>query len=130
MYSKTTHNIKVTIQTAFLEEESAPSRGHYMWAYHVDIVNQNDCPVRLLAREWHIINARGQMETVYGAGVVGQQPFLKAGQSFAYSSGTPLATPSGLMYGTYTFTNNKGEVWEVDIPSFSLDSPYCNGLVH
>lgn len=123
-YQAETHKITVQVRTAFLEEHSNPEAEHYVWGYHITILNGGDSTVQLLTRTWLITNNRGEKERVHGAGVVGEQPILKPGESYAYSSGTPLATPSGFMEGVYTMVNEKGEQFDITIPAFSLDSPY------
>lgn len=124
MYTHTTHNITVTVKPFYLEEQSAPDDSHYVWAYHVTIENGSGETVQLLRRYWKITDALGRVHEVRGAGVVGEQPVLKPGEAFEYSSGTPLPTPSGIMMGTYEMESPTGERFDVDIPAFSLDSPY------
>lgn len=124
-YSKTTRNIRIGVQPVFLEAQSEPAQGRYVWAYHVEIVNEGAETVQLLNRTWHITNARGETRTVQGPGVVGEQPVLEAGARFTYSSGTPLATPSGFMVGSYEMVTAGGEHFEAAIPAFSLDSPFA-----
>jgi ApaG protein len=94
-----------------------------VWAYRVTIENHSTRSVKLLSRYWHITDGKGRVEEVRGAGVVGEQPELGPGDSYQYTSGCPLSTPSGIMVGTYTMRDEKGEVFEVDIPAFSLDIP-------
>jgi ApaG protein len=87
--------------------------------------------VQLLRRTWQITDARGRTQHVHGAGVVGEQPLLEPGESFEYTSGTPLDTPSGFMVGAYHMVlPSSGEKFDVPIPAFSLDSPHENGRVH
>ena len=100
-----------------------PKEGRYVWAYRVTIDNQSDEFVKLLARHWQITDGTGQVEEVRGAGVVGEQPELNPGDSYQYTSGCPLSTPSGIMVGSYTMRNARGEIFEIDIPAFSLDIP-------
>ena len=124
MYSETTKSIRVTVVPAFLDEHSSPEDAKYVWAYEVRIENLGDETVQLINRRWSITNSLGQTETVRGPGVVGEQPILKPGEYFEYTSGTPLSTPSGLMMGTYQMENNDGKLFDVSIPAFSLDSPH------
>jgi len=124
MYSETTQSIKVTVQPHYLEDQSAPEDDHYVWAYHVLIENLGAETVQLKSRYWHITDAVGQAQEVRGEGVVGEQPVLEPGASYEYTSGTPLATPSGIMVGAYTMVNERGERFDVAIPAFSLDCPY------
>ena len=95
-----------------------------MWAYQVNIENAGSETVQLISRYWHITDANGQVQEVRGDGVVGEQPVLRPGESFEYTSGTPLSTPSGIMVGRYQMETKGGEGFEIEIPAFSLDSPY------
>jgi ApaG protein len=129
-YARTTHQITVTVRPFYLEEQSVPAAGHFVWAYHVRIENNGDETVRLLARHWRITDSLGTLQEVRGEGVVGKQPVLRPGEVFEYASGTPLPTPSGIMVGTYHMWSEKGGDFDVDIPAFSLDSPHITGPVH
>lgn len=124
MYSKVTKSIRVSVESIFLEEQSEPEQERYVWAYKVKIENLSQETVKLINREWSITDALGQTQTVRGPGVVGEQPLLKPGESFEYTSGTPLKTPSGLMVGSYQMEDYEGKLFEVSIPAFSLDSPH------
>lgn len=123
MYNAVTRNIAVSVEPFYLENQSEPAENHYVWAYRVTIDNQSDDAVKLLSRYWHITDGAGRVEEVSGPGVVGDQPDLAPGDSYQYTSGCPLPTPSGIMVGSYTMRNGKGELFEVDIPAFSLDLP-------
>ena len=130
-YSETTHAVKVSVRPLFLADQSEPERGHYVWAYQVSLENQGEKPVKLLKRTWLITDGRGQTQRVHGDGVVGEQPLLAPGESFAYTSGTPLGTPSGFMRGQYHMVEaESGQPFDVTIPAFSLDSPHQAGGVH
>ena len=124
MYSEITKSIRVTVVPAFLDEHSSPEDDKYVWAYEVRIENLGEETVQLINRYWSITNSLGQTQTVRGPGVVGEQPILKPGEYFEYTSGAPLSTPSGLMMGTYQMENNDGKLFDVSIPAFSLDSPH------
>jgi len=124
MYQETTNAISVTVKPVYLEEQSSPEDYHFVWAYWVKIENQGGDTVQLRNRYWRITDSQGQVQEVRGAGVVGEQPVLKPGESFEYTSGTPLSTPSGIMLGTYQMEGNDGAKFDVTIPAFSLDSPY------
>ena len=124
MYSETTDSIRVTVKPIFLEEQSSPSDNHFVWAYHVQIENLGAERVQLLTRYWRITDSFGRVQEVRGAGVVGEQPTLEPGESYEYTSGTPLATPSGIMVGAYEMENARGERFDVAVPAFSLDSPH------
>ena len=124
-YQETTRAIRVTVEPFYLEQHSSPAENRYVWAYHVRIENQGAETVQLRRRHWRITDAQGRVQDVRGAGVVGEQPVLGPGQSFEYTSGTPLATPSGIMVGSYEMeTAGTGERFSVRIPAFSLDSPH------
>ncbi len=124
MYSLTTHDIRVTVKPVYLEEQSSPEDGQYVWAYQVRIENLGEETVRLRNRYWSITDAHGRTQEVRGPGVVGEQPLLRPGDSFEYTSGCPLPTPSGVMVGSYEMEASNGERFEVAIPAFSLDSPH------
>jgi ApaG protein len=113
----------VSVEPTYLEMRSSPDSSEYFWAYRVTIENQGWETVHLLSRHWMITNARGELTEVKGAGVVGQQPVLRPGESFEYTSGTPLDTPSGMMGGAYQMENERGERFDIEIPTFSLDRP-------
>ena len=123
-YSETTRAIRVTVEPFFLEDQSEPDRNHYVWAYKVNIKNEGAETVKLLNRHWRIRDSNGRLQEVMGAGVVGEQPTLKPGTTFEYTSGTPLPTPSGIMMGSYEMESTSGERFAVRIPAFSLDSPH------
>jgi ApaG protein len=124
MYTETTRSIKVTVNPAYLEDQSSPDENHFVWAYRVRIENLGEETVQLRSRHWRIVDAVGRVQEVTGPGVVGETPTLRPGESFEYQSGTPLGTPSGIMAGSYYMQTSKGEQFEVRIPAFSLDSPH------
>ncbi len=124
MYNAVTRLISVTVTPYFIEDQSDPEDNHFVWAYQVNIENAGRETVQLIGRYWHITDANGQVQEVRGDGVVGEQPVLRPGESFEYTSGTPLSTPSGIMVGRYQMETKAGEEFEIDIPAFSLDSPY------
>lgn len=124
MYEALTDDIKVSVTPHFLEDQSSPDEDHYVWAYQISIENLSGETVQLRNRFWRITNARGQSEEVEGPGVVGEQPVLKPGDSFQYTSGAPLSTASGIMVGTYEMEGADGRMFDVAIPAFSLDSPH------
>jgi ApaG protein len=111
----------VEVQPRYLAEQSAPSQGVWSFAYTITISNVGEIPAQLISRHWTITNERGETEEVKGLGVVGQQPLLKPGESFEYTSGCRLRTPSGSMQGIYFCVAEDGERFEVDIPAFALD---------
>ena len=118
-----TRGIAVRVEPTYLESRSSPDGLQYFWAYRVMIKNQGWETVQLLSRHWMITNARGELTEVKGAGVVGEQPVLKPGESFEYTSGAPLNTPSGMMGGAYQMQTDSGERFDIEIPTFSLDRP-------
>ena len=124
MYRAVTRSIQVTVQPSFVEDESSPGEGRYVWAYTIEIVNLGLEAVQLRSRCWRITDASGRTEEVRGVGVVGKEPMLKPGESFEYTSGCPLSTSSGIMVGTYQMENETGERFDVAVPPFSLDSPH------
>jgi ApaG protein len=122
-YTAITRGIAVSVLPTYLEAQSSPDRSQYFWAYRVIIENQGQETVQLLSRHWMITNARGDLTEVKGPGVVGEQPVLKPGESFEYTSGAPLNTTSGMMGGAYRMESESGEQFDIEIPTFSLDSP-------
>ena len=122
-YQAVTRGIAVSVVPTYLEADSSPSNSQYFWAYRVTIENQGRETVQLLTRHWMITNARGELTEVKGSGVIGKQPFLKPGESHAYTSGATLNTSSGMMGGSYQMESDRGERFDVEIPTFSLDSP-------
>jgi ApaG protein len=130
MYRATTREIQVTVEPNFVEAESAPDEGRYFWAYTIEIVNLGGDVVQLRSRHWRITDANGRTEEVRGAGVVGKQPVLRPGEKFAYTSGCPLSTTSGIMAGSYQMQNEKGELFNITIPTFSLDLPDARKTVN
>jgi len=123
MYRAVTHDIEVLVEPFYLEDRSDPAENHYVWAYRITIANNSDELVKLVSRYWHITDGLGRVEEVQGTGVVGEQPELDPGDSFQYTSGCPLSTPSGIMVGRYTMRNARGLEFDIDIPAFSLDIP-------
>jgi ApaG protein len=125
MYEAVTRGIRIRVTPQFLENESEPDENRFFWAYTIDIMNEGSETVQLRSRHWRITDAEGRTEEVRGPGVVGKTPVLKPGTSFRYTSGCPLETPSGIMVGTYQMTTEAGELFNVAIPAFSLDSPHA-----
>lgn len=123
-YSQTTRGVRINVTPVFLSEQSDPENNDYVWAYTVEIENLSDQTVQLTARRWHITDRNGITQVVQGPGVVGEQPILHEGDSFTYTSGCPLNTPSGVMRGYYSMQTLEGETFEAQVPAFSLDSPF------
>lgn len=130
MYEAKTNGIRVRVTPRFLEDQSTPDEGRYFWAYSVVIANEGEATVQLKTRRWVITDGNGRQETVRGPGVVGQTPTLGPGESFEYTSGCPLTTPSGIMSGSYQMQRADGQMLDVTIPSFSLDSPYAKRSIN
>ncbi len=130
-FEATTAGIRVQVSVFYLADQSKPESSHFVWAYRVTISNQSRLTVQLLRRTWRITDAHGRTQHVHGEGVVGEQPVLEPGESFEYTSGTPLSTASGFMTGQYHMIDTaSGEAFDIDIPSFSLDSPHQNTRLH
>ncbi len=123
MYRAITRKIEVRVKPRYLSDRSSPATGYFFWAYTIDIVNRGEETVQLKTRHWRITDAMGRQQEVKGAGVVGEEPVLKPGESFEYTSGVPLPTPSGFMEGTYGMITADGRGFEIEIPLFSLDMP-------
>lgn len=130
MYSSSTRSIKIQVEPTYLEDQSEPEQDYYVWAYHVVIENEGKETVQLRSRYWKITDSSGRVHEVRGAGVVGEQPVLHPGERYEYTSGTPLGTPSGIMFGNYEMETERGEIFEVDIPAFSLDCPHAVRMLH
>ena len=130
MYDTVTRSIRVTVAPHYLDDQSSPDDSYFVWAYTVQIENEGEEVVQLKHRHWRITDAHGRTQEVRGDGVVGEQPVLEPGDCFEYTSGTPLSTSSGLMVGSYRMENATGEVFDVEIPAFSLDSPHTDLRVH
>ena len=130
MYSKTTNNINVSVKSYYLEDQSEPDEQLYVWAYQVTINNRGQQTVQLKKRYWKITDSNGANTEVRGAGVIGEQPILRPGEKFEYTSGTPLSTPSGFMEGYYEMETKDGNRFDASIPLFSLDSPYISNQIN
>ncbi|GKX35306.1 MAG: protein ApaG [Rhizobiaceae bacterium MnEN-MB40S] len=123
MYRAQTHDIEVTVEPFYLEEQSRPDDSRYVWGYRINITNHSRHRVQLRERYWKIIDQNGHVEEVSGPGVIGEQPILDPGDNYEYSSGCPLDTPSGTMVGNYRMARADGQELVVAIPAFSLDIP-------
>ena len=130
-FSATTDGVTVAVEPEFLGDQSTPEEEHYVWAYHVEILNHGDHAVQLLRRHWSITDSLGRRQEVDGEGVVGEQPVIEPGDRFEYTSACPLSTPSGVMVGRYTLQDRvSGGLREVAVPAFSLDSPHETAAVN
>lgn len=123
MYKAVTRAIEVSVEPSFMPDRSSAEKHYFFWAYRIVIANRGTETVQLKRRHWIITDAAGREQVVKGEGVVGEQPTLNPGETFEYTSGVPLPTPSGFMTGRYQMVTARGERFEIDIPLFSLDSP-------
>jgi ApaG protein len=123
MYRAVTRQIEVTVEPNFMPERSSAEKRQYFWSYTIVIANSGAETVQLRTRHWIITDAAGQKQEVRGEGVVGEQPVLAPGERFEYTSFVPLPTASGFMTGRYQMVTDDGERFEIDVPTFSLDSP-------
>jgi ApaG protein len=112
----------VEVKPQYLADQSAPLEEQYVFAYTVTITNIGEVTAQLISRTWNVNDAHGHTERVKGLGVVGQQPLLKPGQAFEYTSGTRLRTPTGTMHGSFFCVAEDGEKFDTDIPMFVLDA--------
>ena len=118
-----TYNTQVDVETAYIEEQSDPEQNRYVFSYTITIRNEGSVAAKLLSRHWIITDAEGKVQEVEGEGVVGEQPHLKPGDGFRYTSGTVLETPVGSMQGTYHMIADDGVEFEAEIPAFTLAIP-------
>ena len=123
-YEERTDDIIVRVEPEFLPEQSNPSDSRFIWAYTVEIDNQSERDLTVVERFWQIADSRGQVHEIRGAGVVGERPVVKSGESFRYTSGAPLTAPSGMMRGSYRVESEDGTCFDITVPTFLLDSPY------
>jgi ApaG protein len=130
MYTETTRSIQIDVEPFYLAEQSEPDKERWVFGYRVRIENHGTESVQLLTRHWRITDGLGRVVEVRGEGVVGEQPRLEPGESFQYTSGTPLPTPTGIMAGSYQMVSGTGERFDVGIPPFSLDAPGARGRVN
>ncbi len=120
-------NIRIEVATSYVDEQSAPEAGRYVFSYTITISNEGNVAARLISRHWIITDANGKVQEVNGDGVVGEQPHLNPGQSFRYSSGAVLETPVGAMQGLYRMQTDNGASFDAPIAPFTLAVP---GLLH
>ncbi len=117
------YNATVSVETAYLPEESDPDNHRFAFSYTITIRNEGEVPAKLLSRHWIITDADGKVNEVRGMGVVGEQPHLKPGEGFRYTSGTVLDTPVGSMHGSYQMIADDGNEFEAQIFPFTLSMP-------
>jgi len=121
--SDKTHCIQVEVETQYVEEQSLPDQDHYVFAYTITIHNSGSIAAQLLNRHWIITDANNRVQEVKGEGVVGEQPHLKPGEQYRYTSGTMLETPVGTMRGSYQMVADDGVEFDAEIPAFTLSMP-------
>jgi len=117
--------MKIDVKTRYLDEQSTPDDEKYVFAYTISIENTGRDTVQLISRYWHIRDANEQVQEVQGLGVIGEQPTLKPGERYTYTSGTVINTPNGTMLGHYTMQRQDGSQFEAKIPAFSLAIPHA-----
>ena len=122
-WKRATHKIRVEVDTTYLADQSDPKDARYVFSYTITIRNEGSVPARLLTRHWIITDSNGKVQEVRGEGVVGEQPYLKPGQGFRYSSGAVLETPVGAMQGSYQMVGDDGEQFDAPIAAFRLAMP-------
>lgn len=123
------YQFAAAVEPQYLPQQSSPADDLYSFAYTITITNTGEVPAQLISRHWIIANAMGQTEEVKGLGVVGNQPLLKPGESFQYTSGCRLRTASGTMHGSYFCVAEDGERFECEVPLFVLDAGGAAGRV-
>ena len=121
------YQFQVEVTSHFVPEQSAPQQGLYVFSYTITIANIGQVAAQLISRSWNVNDANGHTERVEGLGVVGQQPLLKPGQAFKYTSGTRLSTPTGTMHGSFFCVAEDGEKFDTDVPMFVLDALSIDG---
>jgi len=117
------HIIRVEVTTDYVEDQSDPDNNHYVFAYTVTIRNEGSVPARLISRHWIITDSNQHVKEVRGEGVVGEQPYLRPGEGFRYTSGTMLETPVGTMRGSYQMQGDDGITFDAEVPPFTLSVP-------
>lgn len=121
---KSEYEIAVQVETNYIQEQSIPEKNRYVFAYTITITNTGSMPAKLLRRHWIITDANNKVQEVHGDGVIGEQPHLKPGQTFQYTSGAMLETPVGCMEGTYNMIADDQLEFDATIPVFSLATPH------
>src|SRR5579871_5162189 len=121
--SSVVNKISVEVETSYVGEQSNPKERRFVFSYTITIRNEGTVPARLLNRHWVITDSNGKVHEVRGEGVVGEQPHLKPGQGFRYSSGAVLETPVGTMQGSYEMVTDEGTHFDAPIAAFRLAMP-------
>ena len=122
METANTQGIEVSVESFFLDDESDVEKERYVFAYRVRLKNHSDRTVQLISRHWIITDSSGTVRQVKGEGVVGQQPIMAPGEEHQYTSGSQLESPLGTMHGTYQMRDEAGEMFDVEIPVFTLSA--------
>ena len=125
MSETTPYRVQVTAVAEYVADQSRPQDEHFVFAYHITVLNTGEVRAQLLARHWVITDGNGKMQEVHGQGVVGEQPVLGPGQAFRYTSGCVLATPVGTMQGSYTMSTPAGDTFDASIAPFTLAMPHA-----
>lgn len=123
MNADSEHNIHIDVETDYIPEQSLPEANRYVYTYTITLRNDGNVPARLMTRHWVINHANGKVDEVRGEGVIGEQPYLRPGEGFRYTSGTILETPYGDMNGSYQMLADDGVEFDAEIPAFSLTMP-------
>ncbi len=123
LHMKEKNNIIVEALPQYIEAQSSPKDERYVFAYTITITNKGLIPAKLISREWLITDSNGKIQEVSGKGVIGEQPYLKPGESFKYTSGAMIETPVAVMEGRYTMISDSGENFKAAIPKFTLSIP-------
>lgn len=123
METEVRHDIDISVETAYIEDQSEPEQDRYVFAYTITITNAGHVPAKLLSRHWVITDANSKVQEVKGEGVVGEQPHLQPGESFRYTSAAMLETPVGCMEGSYQMVTDDGQAFDARIPVFNLSTP-------
>ena len=129
-YTEVTKNIRVSVKTNFLSDQSDTENSLWVWSYHILIENNGNDKIQLIDRYWKITDATGIIKEVKGSGVIGEQPTIKPGEFFEYTSGTPLNKSSGFMSGNYRMINENNESFFINVPIFSLDIPSVQKILN
>ena len=127
MNTQASHKIRVDVTTSYIEDQSKPDEGRFVFSYTITILNEGTIAAKLITRHWIITDANGKVQEVRGEGVVGEQPYLQPGQGFRYSSGAVIETPVGAMQGSYQMVGDDGSSFDAEIFPFRLAKP---GLLH
>lgn len=118
--------LEINVKSMFLDEQSIPEENIYLWAYYIKIKNIYTNSIKIKRRICSVVDSIGQKKVIEGIGILGEQPIIKPGKNFEYASGVLLNQPSGFFEGKYYVECEENKIFEVTIPSFSLDSPYQN----